>query len=117
MLRTIHAGLILALVAVGVAGVLALGPVAARFADWGLPGWFARSTGALHLVAALLLTWRRTMAMGAGVAMSIALGSVFLRTVNGDVVEAFAPTALLAAAVVVAWAATNPPPHPVRGER
>lgn len=71
------------------------------FVQWGFPLWFMYVTGAIEVVAALLLLVPRTATLGAGLYVGTMVGAVLTHLKEGDTAHVGAPLVLLALAVVV----------------
>ncbi|HYO72886.1 MAG TPA: DoxX family protein [Archangium sp.] len=74
------------------------------FARWGFPLWFMYVTGALEVVAALLLLVPRTATLGAGLYVGTMVGAVLTHLKAGEASQVGAPLVFLVLAVVVGLA-------------
>ena len=77
---------------------------AESFVRWGFPLWFMYLTGAIELVAALMLLVPRTATLGACLYVSTMLGSVMTHLKAGETGRIVPPLVVLGLAVVVGLA-------------
>jgi len=57
---------------------------ARAFAHWGYPDWFRWTIGFAELLAAAMLLWRRTAALGAAIIIILMLGGIGTHVAAGD---------------------------------
>jgi uncharacterized membrane protein YphA (DoxX/SURF4 family) len=57
---------------------------ARAFRYWGYPDWFLWTIGFAELLAAALLLWRRTAALGAAIIVIVMLGGIGTHVAAGD---------------------------------
>jgi uncharacterized membrane protein YphA (DoxX/SURF4 family) len=74
------------------------------FVRWGFPLWFMYVTGAIEVVAALLLLVPRTATLAAGLYVGTMVGAVLTHLKAGETGQIVAPLVLLGLAVVVGLA-------------
>lgn len=79
-------------------------PHAENFVRWGFPLWFMYVTGAIEVVAALLLLVPRTATLGAGLYVGTMVGAVLTHLKAGETGHIVGPLVLLGLAVVVGLA-------------
>jgi putative oxidoreductase len=77
---------------------------AENFARWGYPLWFLYVTGAIEVVAALLVLVPRTATLGAGLVFGTMVGAVLTHLKAGETSQVVAPLILLGLGVIVGLA-------------
>jgi uncharacterized membrane protein YphA (DoxX/SURF4 family) len=97
---------VLALAFLGAGGSKLTGApaLAENFARWGYPQWFLYVTGAIEVVAALLLLVPRTATLGAGLVLGTMVGAVLTHLKAGETSQVVVPLILLGLGVIVGLA-------------
>ncbi|WP_257455965.1 DoxX family protein [Archangium lipolyticum] len=96
--------LAVAFLGAGSAKLTGVAPGPENFARWGYPLWFLYVTGAIEVLAALLLLVPRTATLGAGLAAGTMVGAVLTHLKAGEASHVVSPLVLLSLAVIVGLA-------------
>jgi uncharacterized membrane protein YphA (DoxX/SURF4 family) len=96
--------LVVAFLGAGGSKLAGAAPHPESFVRWGFPLWFMYVTGAIEVVAALLLLVPRTATLGAGLYVGTMVGAVLTHLKAGETAQVGAPLVFLVLAVVVGLA-------------
>ena len=92
--------LLIAFLGSGLAKLTAQPMVLAMFATFGYPTWFMDLTGALEVIAAILVVIPRTSRLGAAIIICIMIGALITHLMHGQIAMLAGPVLLLILAVV-----------------
>ncbi len=74
-----------------------------NFARWGYPSWFLYVTGAIEVVAAILIAVPKTRFFGASLLVATMIGGVGTHVIHGEYGAAIPALVLMSLSALVAW--------------